>query len=245
MNRILIGSNNDKISKIKQDEIIVNITSDANILIENNSIKKYVFNVKDASLNVFSISKNKEDISYEVNIDGGVVSLNDVSYSSGNRKLNIDLNKENSEVKVYNSVVAKNKVKYDIRVNHNSKNTNSNINNNGVTKDNGTILFNVTSYAPKGSTKGKINQDSKIITLNDTNDNRINPILLIDEYECEARHAAFIGNFNNNELFYLMSRGLSESEARNLLINGLLIGTLDVCFNEKEILKKKLNEEWR
>ena len=69
--------------------------------------------------------------------------------------------------------------------------------------------------------------------------------MLIEEYESSARHAAFIGNFNKEELFYLMSRGLSKKEASDLLIRGLLIGTLDVCFNEKEILNKKLNEEWR
>ena len=63
--------------------------------------------------------------------------------------------------------------------------------------------------------------------------------MLIDSFEAEARHAAFIGNFKEKELFYLMSRGLSKKEASNLLINGLLFGQLSICFNEKEDLKKR------
>ena len=130
-------------------------------------------------------------------------------------------------------------------VNHNYANTISDIYNNGVTKDDGSIIFNVVSKVPKKSIKSVVNQDSKIITLNDISESKINPILLIDEYDSEAKHSAFIGNFKTSELFYLQSRGLSKKEASNLLIRGMLIGTLDLCFDEKEKLKDKLNTNWR
>lgn len=245
MNRIIVGSSNNEIGIVKKDEIIFNIKEDANILIENSDKYKFVFNVSNAKVNILHIRENIGNSFYEINLKKSCVSFNTISYLSGNIKMNINLDKDDSKIDVYNSVIAKNKVTYDIKVNHNAKNTNSNINNNGVTKGDGTLKFNVSSYVPKNNKGCVVNQDSKIITLNETNENEINPILLIDEYECEARHGAFIGNFNGNELFYLMSRGLNKKEARNLLINGFLIGALDVCFNEKEELKKKLNDEWR
>ncbi len=245
MNRILVGRSNNEIGIIKDNEVIINITKDTNVLIENGVFENCIFNVDDACLNVLVINENRDESCYEINVNKGHVSFNNVSYNSKDAKININLNKEESSVLVYNSVVAKDKIKYDIKVNHNKKNTNSDIYNNGITKENGSICFNVSSYAPRNSKCCKINQDSKIISLNETNDNEINPILLIDEFETEARHAAFIGNFKEEELFYLMSRGLNIEEARNLLISGLLIGTLNVCFNEKENLNKKLNEEWR
>ena len=245
MNRILIGSGKNKLEKIKGDELVVNIDKDTNILINNNNFKKCVIDVNNSNLNALIIRENDINQSYEINIRGGIVVLNLVSYSSLGLDIKINLNKEDSKVYVYNSVVANKKEIYNIRVNHNALKTDSNIYNNGITKDLGTIVFNVTSYVPKKSILSSVNQDSKIITLNEVNDNEINPVLLIDEYDSEARHAAFIGNFNKTQLFYLMSRGLSKKEASNLLINGLLIGTLDVCFNEKENLKKKLNDEWR
>lgn len=245
MNRILIGSGKNKLEKAKGDELVVNVDKDTNILINSNNFKKCVIDVVDSNLNALIIRENDINQSYEINIRGGIVVLNLVSYSSLGLDVKINLNKENSKVFVYNSVIANKKEIYNIRVNHNALKTDSNIYNNGITKDLGTIVFNVTSYVPKKSISSSVNQDSKIITLNEVNDNEINPVLLIDEYDSEARHAAFIGNFNKTQLFYLMSRGLSKKEASNLLINGLLIGTLDVCFNEKENLKKKLNDEWR
>ena len=245
MNRILIGSGKNKLEKVKGDELVVNVDKDTNILINSNNFKKCVIDVDDSNLNALIIRENDINQSYEINIRGGIVVLNLVSYSSLGLDVKINLNKENSKVFVYNSVIANKKEIYNIRVNHNALKTDSNIYNNGITKDLGSIIFNVTSYVPKKSISSSVNQDSKIITLNEVNDNEINPVLLIDEYDSEARHAAFIGNFNKTQLFYLMSRGLSKKEASNLLINGLLIGTLDVCFNEKENLKKKLNDEWR
>lgn len=245
MNRILIGSGKNKLEKAKGDELVVNVDKDTNILINSNNFKKCVIDVVDSNLNALIIRENDINQSYEINIRGGIVVLNLVSYSSLGLDVKINLNKENSKVFVYNSVIANKKEIYNIRVNHNALKTDSDIYNNGITKDLGTIVFNVTSYVPKKSISSSVNQDSKIITLNEVNDNEINPVLLIDEYDSEARHAAFIGNFDKTQLFYLMSRGLSKKEASNLLINGLLIGTLDVCFNEKENLKKKLNDEWR
>lgn len=245
MNRILIGSGKNKLEKVKGDELVVNVDKDTNILIDSNNFKKCVIDVVDSNLNALIIRENDINQSYEINIRGDIVVLNLVSYSSLGLDVKINLNKENSKVFVYNSVIANKKEIYNIRINHNALKTDSNIYNNGITKDLGSIVFNVTSYVPKKSISSSVNQDSKIITLNEVNDNEINPVLLIDEYDSEARHAAFIGNFNKTQLFYLMSRGLSKKEASNLLINGLLIGTLDVCFNEKENLKKKLNDEWR
>lgn len=245
MNRIVIGSSNNEVGVLKEDKLIVDVKKDTNFLIENNEVYNYVFNVDDANLNILNIRESKNNISCEININNGNVSFNSVSYNSGDLKLNVNLNKEGSSILVNNSVIARKKVHYEIKINHNVKSTNSDVCNNGVTKDDGTICFDVSSYAPKGSKGCLINQDSKIISLNKINGNKINPILLIEEYDAEARHAAFVGNFKDEEQFYLMSRGLSKNEAKNLLISGLLIGILDVCFNEKENLKKKLNDEWR
>lgn len=245
MNRILIGSSNNKEVIEKKDEAFINVTKDTNFLIKDSVFKKYTFNVYNAKVNVLSILKNNHDITYEINISEGDVSFNNISYTSAFIKQIVNLNKENSNILINNSVVSNQITKYDITVNHNKKLTNSNVLNNGVTKEDGTILFNVSSYVPKKSKGCTVNQSSKIITLNDTNNNEINPILLIDEFECEAKHSAFIGSFNNDKLFYLMSRGLNKEESVDLLINGLLFGTLDICFNERENLKKKLNEEWR
>ena len=49
-----------------------------------------------------------------------------------------------------------------------------------------------------------------------------NPILLIDEDDVTAGHAASVGRVDPMQLYYLMSRGISQREAERLVIHGFL-----------------------
>jgi Fe-S cluster assembly protein SufD len=49
-----------------------------------------------------------------------------------------------------------------------------------------------------------------------------NPILLIDEDDVKAGHAASVGQVNPDQIYYLMSRGISKEEAQRLVIYGFL-----------------------
>ena len=51
------------------------------------------------------------------------------------------------------------------------------------------------------------------------------PILLIDNYDVDSNHAAYIGKFKDEVMFYMMSRGISREVAYRLLLNGFLINT--------------------
>lgn len=48
--------------------------------------------------------------------------------------------------------------------------------------------------------------------------NRTAPLILCSEEDVEGQHAASTGKIDENRLFYLMSRGLSELEAKKLMI---------------------------
>ena len=67
------------------------------------------------------------------------------------------------------------------------------------------------------------------------------PILeaLIDNYDVDSNHAAYIGKFRDEELFYLMSRGISRDVANRLLLNGFLINSDSI---EKNKIKLFLDE---
>jgi len=49
-----------------------------------------------------------------------------------------------------------------------------------------------------------------------------NPILLIDEDDVTAGHAASVGQVNPEQVYYLMSRGISRQDAERLIIYGFL-----------------------
>jgi Fe-S cluster assembly protein SufD len=61
--------------------------------------------------------------------------------------------------------------------------------------------------------------DSKILLFDDAKGRSV-PSLEIDENEVKAGHGSTIGRPDENQLFYLRSRGLSEKEAEKLIISG-------------------------
>ena len=67
-------------------------------------------------------------------------------------------------------------------------------------------------------------------------DSKILPNLLVDNYDVSASHSAYISDFDKKRMFYLKSRGISDNEARRLLLEGFLIGNLDVDDETKKNL---------
>lgn len=49
--------------------------------------------------------------------------------------------------------------------------------------------------------------------------NRTAPLILCGEEEVEGQHAASVGRLDENKLYYLRSRGLSEAQARRLMVD--------------------------
>ena len=74
------------------------------------------------------------------------------------------------------------------------------------------------------------------------------PILLCTEDDVEGLHAASAGEIDDNILFYIMSRGFSESEAKRLILESKFAETIDLIENEEirkrvyTTLSKKLSE---
>lgn len=53
------------------------------------------------------------------------------------------------------------------------------------------------------------------------------PYLEIEENDVVAKHAATVGRLDREQMFYLMSRGLSDKESESLLVRGFLMGVLE------------------
>lgn len=153
----------------------------------------------------------------------------------------INLNGENAEVQFNLKTISKHDEKYNFLVYHNAKNTVSNIVNNGVNILNGTLEFNVSGFVSNGITGCDINQSGRIINMTENNC-VIKPNLFIDENDVIANHSALIGTFLPDEIFYLMSRGISRKESENLLTKGFLLKGI---IYYRETLEKIINKYWR
>jgi Fe-S cluster assembly protein SufD len=151
---------------------------------------------------------------------------------------------ENAKVDFNFKTISKDKERYDLVVNHNKDNTISNIVNSGVNIDSGALLFNVSSVVPKNVKGCQVDQTARIINLTD-NECVINPNLYIEDSDVVANHAAAIGKFSEEELFYLMSRGIPYNDAVNLLIKGFLVGSFDINDKRIEEIKGIVDSYWR
>ncbi len=152
------------------------------------------------------------------------------------------LNGENAKFLSLLKTITRGFEKYDMEVEHLAKNTVSCYTNHGVNVEKGSLVFNVTGSIPKGMSGSFLDQKSRIVTYNEE-ECKISPKLLVEEEDVVANHSAYIGKFRDEELFYMMSRGISEMEATMLLTKGFLLGGLKK--KEMEFLEKNLENIWR
>lgn len=108
------------------------------------------------------------------------------------------------------------------RMNHYGLHTDGQILSHAVMKDSARAIFNGISKIEKGSTKSNGEQTERVLMLSEKARGDANPILLIDEDDVTAGHAASVGQVDQNQLYYLMSRGIPRSEAEKLIILGFL-----------------------
>ncbi|MGT2828774.1 Fe-S cluster assembly protein SufD [Streptococcus hillyeri] len=92
----------------------------------------------------------------------------------------------------------------------------------GVILERGTLTFNGIGHIVKGAKGADAQQESRVLMLSDQARSDANPILLIDENEVTAGHAASIGQVDPEDMYYLMSRGLDKATAERLVILGFL-----------------------
>jgi len=184
--------------------------------------------------------RNKVKYTYIVGTNSKL-NISKVYSVDGMRELDIiDLNGEGAIFNYNFKTVCINPEKYDMVINHNAKKTISYINNGGLNKENGSLIFNITSIVPSSLTGCIVEEKNRIITLNN-NECKISPNLLIDEFDTIANHSAYVGGFKDSQLFYLRSRGISLEDAKKLLIKGFLLSEL----KESEKINKILEKHWR
>ncbi|PTF03721.1 Fe-S cluster assembly protein SufD [Staphylococcus devriesei] len=128
------------------------------------------------------------------------------------------------------------------------KETNGYILKHGVMLESASSVFNGIGYIKHGGTKSIANQESRVLMLSENARGDANPILLIDEDDVEAGHAASVGRVDPEQLYYLMSRGISQKEAERLVIHGFLDPVVrelpieDVKRQLREVIELKVNK---
>lgn len=139
--------------------------------------------------------------------------------------IQINLNARYASVNYYYSIINYDDHEIVIDVLHNEKNTSSNFYNHGVNVLDNSLSFLVNGIVYKDKTGSVCNQENQIMNLSNGN-SRICPNLLIDCYDVNSSHSAYIGKFKKDVVFYLESRGIPKEVAYKMLIKGFLVSSL-------------------
>jgi len=262
-NKIIVTDNT--VDNITDENIIVKVLSNEDDIIKlisldilNDSNLEFEYNIKE-NIKINFIINVSENVSCKI-IDKKIGNNIKVKYHySLNRNSNLEINKindvlsskeydlvdlngEGANVNLVLKTICNSDEHYDIIINHFDKNTISKVYTNGINKDDGKLIINVTGNVPRGSINSDVLQDNRIINL--TNHKcQINPILLIDEMMVNANHSAHISDFNDEDLFYIQSRGINRDEAFKLLVNGFLLSNIDSSCNE--YMTNLIKKYWR
>jgi len=190
---------------------------------ENNNIRYMFNNIKQSSNSVsetFYLSK------------GSTFSKNEIT---------CDLKGEYSSAFV-NGIFSLNKDKHHeikAKINHLVENTKSYQLVKSVLENKSRSVYQGKIYVDSKAQKTDGYQLSKAILVDETTEFNAKPELEIYADDVKCSHGSASGSLDENSIFYLMSRGLSYKEARELLINGFLVEVINQITDEpiKKLIK--------
>ena len=106
------------------------------------------------------------------------------------------------------------------KVVHMGKNTSSYMNTRSISKSGGVSTFRSSVVVQKGATGAKSSVSCQSLMLDSESRSDTIPAMDIRTKDAAVGHEAKIGSISSDAVFYLMSRGMSEEDARALIVSG-------------------------
>lgn len=231
-------SDDDELFLIGQNQSL-NIDIDANV-----HVKIILFNAQIASLNCkvshnscldldfIFLNEKKSVIKFDLQ-DHAQLHLKTISTQTIEEETTINLNEEGADFHGEYLVLSRDSKNFiKTKVVHNAQKTYSNINNFGIAFAGGNINFETVGKVEKGKSKSVCSQLSRGIILDEGAEIIAQPILLVDEYDVQAHHGVTIGKLSQDELFYLMSRGLTKKQSEQLIVSSVIKPFLETLLDQ-------------
>lgn len=119
-----------------------------------------------------------------------------------------------------------------VRAKHEQKNTQSNLNNLALLAGESYVHIDGINHIEKGNSKSQASQHTRMINLSPLAKSVANPQLMIDEFDVKAGHAATVGKLDEEQIYYLQSRGLTREQSMHLLVEAAVEEFLQGQSNE-------------
>lgn len=221
---LIVAGENSKFSFIQRTRTEGDVKSVANCVVEvmamPNSEVRYAA-VDEMGENVTSYLSRRAYVDQNAYVDWSIGLMN-----SGNTVADFDTDLfgegAHSEIKVVDITSGQQQEGVNTRVTNYGKHSIGNINQRGVIMDRSRLIFNGIGHIIKGASGANAEQQNRVMMMSNEAHGDANPILLIDENDVLAGHAASVGQVDQRQLYYLMSRGIDRKTAQRMVIRGFL-----------------------
>lgn len=182
---------------------------------------------------LFDLKSNLK-VDAKLNRDASLKFIGGLINHNSTTDLNIFLNQEGASVDIHTVTLSSNQQEQKLNVNiyHQAPYTFGDMKNIGIASMQGRITLNGVEKILKGMKHASAFQTLKGVILSDLAMVEVNPVLLIDEYDVKAGHGATVGKIDEEILYYLRSRGLTQAEAEKLFIHGYIKPVIDEIKDE-------------
>ena len=264
---VIYNNYSEKKSNLINSNISINLEKNSSLKIINlsneNSINSFSNNSQNiylsdnAILKFYSLNyKNNTNMSYSFsNIDLNKNSHCEYFILSAGAKflkneINCSLNKDHGSIFINGIINLENENHHEIKtiVNHNEENCKSYQLIKCVLNDNSKGIYQGKIFVDSKAQKTDGYQLSRALLLNEDTEFNAKPELEIYADDVKCSHGSTSGNIDENSIFYLMSRGLTYKQSKQLLINGYVAEVVEkITDNDiKDFVKKLLgiNDEY-
>lgn len=208
-----------------------------------------VFANTNSKINFYHINNWTDNVYNLTNIIGTAdrnAAINWVSGCFGGKlnriRIDTNFNGQGSSCSNVGIFLGKGKEHIDFTTNvyHNAENTTNDILVDGILRDESSSVYRGLIRIPKEGQKTNSYLANHILKLGDKTLANSIPSLKIDANDVKASHGVTVGQVDEEQLFYLMARGLSRQDAEKLIVEGFFEPVIQKIPSEE--LKEKIRE---
>ena len=229
-----------EINGSKEIEVVVNKNASSSLYLiikEKTDLKCKITLEENAELTFLSWNESEEfmienvvDCKKDARLN---LNFGELSDGSVQATYKINLNGEGSSLNLRSASTVSTKKHFEIECVHNAPHTDSNMENYAVIYENGDYKMVDTGKIIAGAYASNSHQTSRALVLDKKQKCDITPVLLIDENDVQASHATTMGQIDENQLYYLQTRGLTKTQALGLITIGYLMPIASSLSNEE------------
>lgn len=140
-----------------------------------------------------------------------------------------ELSGDSAETKIVGAFYGHNDQHFDLdsRVWHRGEHTTADLVTRGVIDDEARSVYEGTQVVGKDAWDTSSYQRENTLMLSDESEADASPKLIINNHDTEASHSATVGQINQEDLLYMMTRGVPNHRATNMLVEGFFVPVLE------------------